>query len=509
MSRRRLADVTVGGLAWTFAGAGGRAALQVIVLAVLARLLTPADFGIVTAALVVVNFSSIFSQLGVAPALVQRGSLSAAQISAATVSSLVLGVAFTAGLLAFAPPMARFFDMPSLEPILRLLSLVFVVRALSAVSEALLQRDLDFRRIARADLISYAVGYGLIGIVAASTGLGAWALALANLGQASVKGAMLVSARPPSWRAAFGWRDARALYRFGGGFTLARVGNYLALQGDNLVVARTLGAGALGIYSRAYQLMGMPANLVGQAVDRVLFPSLATVRRDGRSTERPYLRGVAILGMATLPAGAALVVLGPELVTLVLGEAWLAAVAPLQFFAACLLFRVGDRFNAALLRAAGVVYRRGLLQLAYAALVLTAAWIGHPWGPAGVAAGVSVAMFANYAASSMLAIRVAGTSITQFVARLVRGSILGGWVALASTAVARILRGHEVGSGITVLAVVIVVVGGPALLALSRPGWVIGADGVWLAGRLRARLGAQRSGDSDAGRDTAPDGGPP
>src|SRR5439155_16638905 len=111
----------------------------------------------------------------------------------------------------------------------------------------------------------------------------------------------------------------RELLYFGGGFTLARVGNYIAGQGDNVVVGRWLGASALGIYSLAYQLITAPAILVGQVLDRVLFPTMASVQLEPTRLGRAYRTGVAVCALLVLPPSVVVTIVAPEIIVVLLG----------------------------------------------------------------------------------------------------------------------------------------------------------------------------------------------
>ena len=155
---------------------------------------------------------------------------------------------------------------------------MFPLSGIAVVSGSLLQRELKFRWLAQREVASYVIGYGVVGIALASAGWGVWALVWGNLAQAAVNTVLLLLGRPPSFSL---WPDRRALAEltyFSGGFTIGRIANYLATQGDNLVTGRWLGAAALGVYGRAYQLMAVPSMLFGDVLDNVLFPSLARLQ---------------------------------------------------------------------------------------------------------------------------------------------------------------------------------------------------------------------------------------
>jgi O-antigen/teichoic acid export membrane protein len=481
---------TARGLAWTLFGAGGHMLFQLVALALLGRLLTPADFGVVAAALVVVNFSVIFAQLGVNQALVQRPTLPARAAGTAFLVTLVLSAVLAALLMALAPPISAGLGLEPLTPVLRVLAVVFILRALGATAEALLARALRFRALALIDVASYAMGYGAVGVALAALGYGIWALVAGHLVQAALKAALALTLHPHGLRPDLDPVFVRSLLRFGGGVSLARIANYVALQADNAVVARSLGAAAVGAYSRAYQLMGMPASLIGNALDRVLFPTFARQQGDHAALRAAYLRGSALIASAGLPTGVVAGVLAPELVLVLLGDQWGAVVAPFQVFALTLAFRVGDRLNAVIARSVNAVYRRALLQIAYAAAVVVLARLGAEHGLVGVALGVAAALVGNYVLGTGLALRLVGGRAVDTVRALARPlpftALLGG-VAAATAAVGRTLEFAPT----LLLAMGLVAVGAVAVAALWwAPRFVLGTETepfVAAAGPLAAR----------------------
>ncbi len=250
-----LTQRTAHGLFWTLGGTGGIAISRIAILAVLARLLTPADYGAVEAAMTSIVFFTIFSQLGVGPAVVQSSGLTDTHIRVAGTLSVLMGLAVAGIVCLCADPISHFFHRDDLQPLLRVLSIIFVMQGVFTVSEAQLQRDMNFRTLSLIDLCSYAFGYGAVGIVAALNGYGVWSLVAAQVGQSAVKAIMLLWVKPHAMRPSLRLREARDLVGFGAGFTIASLANQLATNGDNLVVGRVLGTTALGSYGRAYQLM--------------------------------------------------------------------------------------------------------------------------------------------------------------------------------------------------------------------------------------------------------------
>jgi PST family polysaccharide transporter len=252
-------------------------------------------------------------------------------------------------------------------------------------------------------------------VVLAMLGFGAWALVAGQIAQALLRAVVLLRAAPPKLRPGPSWVCFRDLMGFGMGLSAARLGVILANQADNLVVGRWLGAVALGLYSRAYQLMSVPTSLLGDVFDKVLFPTMSRVQEDARRLTSAYLQGTAVVALVTLPAGVVAAVVAPELVTVAFGTKWEALVPPFQVLALGMMFRTSYRMSDSLSRATGKVYRRAWRQALYAVLVFVGAWVGQAQGITGVAWGVLIALFLNYLLMAHLGLAVLRITWSSFL----------------------------------------------------------------------------------------------
>lgn len=478
---------TLSGMAWVAWGSGVMALLKVAVLVLLTRLLSPADFGVVSAALIVIVFALTFSQLGLGPALVQRSNLQPHHVSTAFYASSAFGL-IAGGLVWLAAPLiAGFFRMEDLASVVRVLAVLFPVMGFSAVAESLLQRDLRFRLLANADVVTYGVGYGL-GVVLALRGWGMWSLVAAHLVQSVLRAAIVLHAEPPRLRPHPTWIAFRELMDYGVGQSVGRIGVFLANQADNLIVGRFLGAVALGLYSRAYQLMAVPTLLLGDVLDRVLFPTMSRVQDDPRRLASAYLQGTAFVALVTLPAGIVAAVLAPELVAVAFGSRWTALVPPFQVLAVGMMFRTSYRMSDSLSRATGKVYRRAWRQALYAALVFFGAWVGQFWGVTGVAAGVLAALFINYLLMAQLSLTVGQITWLRFLQvqlPAIRLTVLVGGVALAVIAGSRQLA---LGPLVGLVAGLAAALGTAVLAGWLAPRLTLGEHGMRIRDTLRAHL---------------------
>jgi O-antigen/teichoic acid export membrane protein len=477
-------DRTVAGWFFMTFGTGVQGALTIGVILVLSRLLSPEDFGVLAASLLVIQISAIFTQAGIGPALVQQPALRREHIY--TGFSLCIGSALVLllGILVFATPIARALGTEALVPVLRALAWLLPLQALTIVPEFLLRRDLEFRVLARIRVVSFGAGYGAVGITAAALGAGVWALVAANAAQTLLTAVMLIARRPHPMRLALEPLALRELLSFGAGFSIARIGNTLATHGDKFVAMRWLGPAALGLYERAYQLMAMPAVGIGQVLDDVLFPAMAQIQHDRGRMVAAYRRCVSGIALLTIPIGATAFVLAPEIVAVVLGPKWLDAVLPLQVLAFGMMFRTSYKISDSLTRAVGAVYRRAWRQWVYATLVIGAGVVGARWGIAGLAAGVLLALATNFVLMAQLCIRLLGMTWGQFAGTHLPGLRAGVIVGLVAWSAASAMRGV---SAPPIL--VILVVGAAIALALgglwlATGTWLLGTDGRWLADRM-------------------------
>ena len=471
-----LAERTVVGVLWTSLAMGAQAALQLVALVVLARLLSPSEFGVFAAALVVIGFCSIFSELGLAPAIVQRPKLEERHVRVGFTLSVLLGLAVAGVVWAGAPAIADFFHLPELTQVARATCLVFACQGASMVALALAQRELRFRWLAGIDAGAFAAGFVVAAPVLAWLGFGIWALVGAYLTQHVLRMVMLLAGQPHPKRPLLEWRAIGELLYFGGGFSLARIGNFLAGQGDNLVVGRFLGAQALGFYAHAHQLMTAPALLVGQVLDRVLFPTMALIQLQPARLARAYRSGIAVCALIVLPAGVVVSIVASEIVLVLLGPPWLGVADPLQILALAMLFRTSYKLSDTIARATGAVYARAWRQAAYAIAVVAGSWIGQFWGLGGVALGVFAAITVNFALMAQLSLRLTGMRWPEFGAAHVPGIALAAVLGAGTFVLVGWLRELQVAPLVLLLEVALFAPMAGLLLCWRMPALFLGQD---------------------------------
>jgi len=299
--------------------------VQLVLLAILARLLTPHDYGLIGMVLVFVALLATFQDLGLATVTIQRKDLTEAQHSTLFWLTLALGLLLTLLLAAASPLIARFYGEPILVPVCLLLSLGFVIASLGTQSMALLNRRMDFGAVAVAELGGLVAG-GLIGIAAALAGLGVFALVAQRLAMTSITAALYVERA--RWRPGLPQRGVgvRSMMSFGGYLSGFNVLNYFTRNFDKILLGRFWGTTELGLYTRAYTLMTLPVQLVSAPMARVLAPALARLQDDPARFAEASISALRVITWASFPLGAGLALLADETILIVFGEQWLDAV---------------------------------------------------------------------------------------------------------------------------------------------------------------------------------------
>jgi PST family polysaccharide transporter len=457
--QRSLTARTAGAVQWRFAGSALNAASQFAIGVLLARLLTPADFGLMALALFVVGLARPVADFGIGNALVQRLTLTDRHLRTAFTVSTALGVIVAAVIAACAPLASRAVGNLHLEPVVRLLALGSACQGMAVVATALLRRDLDFRKQFFTDTFSYIAGYGGVASVLARLGYGVWSLAWGAVAQMLIASVARLLIVRHTWRPLIGTRELQDLLRFGVGAAAVSGVNYIALNGDNFIVGRTLGPASLGLYGRAYALMNIPYLYAANVMSGVLFPALSKVQADPGRLQRAYLVATRLAATIAAPILVALAVAAPHFVSAVYGPRWMEVVPPLQILCAAGYFRALYHLGGIVVQSAGRVYSELWRQVIYAVLVVAGTALAARVGLVAVAAAVSLAILYMFVATASLALAITGTSWRQYFA-VQRSALFTAAVTCVVALTVRLwLESYHAGSvGITVTIVLSAIV---------------------------------------------------
>ncbi len=328
-----LTSRTARGLTWSYGAILIQIGLVFVLTVTLARLLTPAQFGLVAAANVVIGFGQYFAQLGLGQALVQRPSIDDRDVRVTFVSALGLGAAFYLVCWLIAPAAATVFHHESIVPVLRVLGLVFIGSALSVTSSALLRRELRIRTMTIIDVASFAFGYAAPALILAALGAGAWSLVAGYVTQSFVAAIAYyaVTRHPirPLWdRSVIG-----RLYSFGSQVSIIGFFEFLAGNLDSLWTGHTLGTRKLGFYNRAFNLVSVPVFYAWSSFARVATSSFSRIQSERDRIRAVFLPVLTVFTALAWPALWGLAGASHVLVTVLLGARWMPSADPLAVLA--------------------------------------------------------------------------------------------------------------------------------------------------------------------------------
>jgi lipopolysaccharide exporter len=317
---------TLAGLQWTYLGTVVGAVFQFGMTAVMARLLSPAAFGLVALAGLFLRFVNYFARAGVTQAIVQKPHVSSVDVRAAFTLSAGLGAGFAVVAFLAAPLAGAIAADAALVPVLRWLSLGLVLTGLGAPSVALLRRRLQFKPLAIIDVMSYVVGYVGVGLALALNGAGVFALVAAMLTQNAVTALGAYAMVRHSLLPTAARESHRAILGFGARISVIGFFEFLQLNLDTLAVGRWAGATQLGLYNRGNMLADLPAYNITHGLSTVLFPSFSSIQSDVPRLREAYRSAVGMTAAIVFPLNAGMAVAATEIVLILLGPNWVGAV---------------------------------------------------------------------------------------------------------------------------------------------------------------------------------------
>ncbi len=299
--------------------------LQFAVNLVLARLLLPADFGIVGMLAIFMSVSQTLIDGGFASALIQRKMPSQADYSTIfywnlTFSLLLYGVLFVS-----APPVARFFNLPVLCPVLRVISLNLVVSALGQVQLVRMKKRLAFKRLAVVNLTSYAAT-AAVGVSMAVAGMGVWSLVVMSAANQLMLTLLywILGRWHPS--AVFSRASLRSLFGYGGYMLAAGVLQEVCRNVQGIIIGKRFSAAQMGLYSQAYKLDQVTSYALPQVLVQVLFPFFSGIQDDREKLIAMTGLGMRVIAALVFPLLGTLILVAGPLVEMLYGEQWLPCV---------------------------------------------------------------------------------------------------------------------------------------------------------------------------------------
>jgi PST family polysaccharide transporter len=366
--------------------------LQLASTVVLARMLTPDDYGVMGMVLSFVGLASIFKDLGLSSAAIQRAGLTTDQQTNLFWINSLFGL-FLSGVVACASPLiAWFFGRPELIGMTWILSLTFVIAGLSAQHNAMMVRNMLYGRMGLINVLSIAVTFA-VSVTLASLGFSFWSLAWGHVAGAAARTALtwwFSPFLPGLWKNGVG---TRKLANFGANVTGFNIVNYFSRNLDNILIGKFAGADALGIYGRAYQLMLFPIQNLRGPIDAVTYPVLCRLQDRPEDWRNYHIQTLRVLSLLSMPLVAWMFLVSEPLILVLLGERWVEVVPLFKILAIVAFIQPSVSMIGSVMLSVGHSKRYFLQGAAVTVVLVLAFAIGIQWGAVGVAYSYLAAIY--------------------------------------------------------------------------------------------------------------------
>lgn len=376
-----------------------RNGLNFVVLVVLARLLTPTDFGLVAMLAIFVAVADLLIDSGFSQALIQRQNATHEDESTIFFVTLGLGAGIAILLVAIAPWVAAFYEQPILQVMTYWMALNLFLNAFRTIHTTLLTKELDFKTITKTSVLSSLLA-GAAAIWMAASGWGVWSLVGQILAATTASVILLWLWHPwrPQW--VFRLDTLRSYFKFGGFLLWTGLLNTLYTNLYALLIGKMHSVQDAGLYSQARRLEHLPVNIITNIVRRVSFPVFAKVAEDKAKLARGLAKATTGVVFVTLPAMACLLVLAEPLILLLMGEKWLVAAPILQALALAGIMTPLNGLNLNVLKAQGHSALNARIQIIRLTIALGLLFAASPFGIVAIAYGQALASFLSFFVNS-------------------------------------------------------------------------------------------------------------
>jgi len=403
------------GIAWNLSG---RVVIFLISLGtsiVLARLLEPEDFGTYGMALIFAGLASRFGDVGFGLALIQRKEIQSEHVSSCFVASVLLFVTLTVVTISVSPLVGLFFENPLAGRVLSILSLTFLASPFSSVARVLLQRQMDFRGVATANIVDHvAVAVTCIGF--AWQGQGVWSLVYGQLAGTLLRTLVLLTWAGWKPNLRFRLQAFRDLFSFGFNIFLKNLLIYGSDKVDYLITGKQFGPGVLGMYEKAFNLMDITVKEMSAKIGSgVLFSAFSKIQEDQTRLRAAYMKIILTLSLVCFPVFSGLFVVAPSVIYVCFGEKWLPSAVPLQILCIAGILRMYLQITSTAINAMGYVATEVWMRGAALLLLGVGCWIGSFWGIAGVSTAVTLTTGVLAVSITSYFFMLTDLSITEFV----------------------------------------------------------------------------------------------
>lgn len=412
--QKSITDKTITGLNWNFINIYSNSLLTTIIGIVLARILTPKEFGLIGMVLIFTGLADLFATLGLGKSIIKLKNLNNNHIGIATFftisSSIIIFIIF----YFLAPLISAYYNEPQLINILRYLSIIFILKGLSTVSYSQIIKKLEFGTITKISIVS-SFFYGLVSIILAYFNFGVWSLVWGKISSQLIATILSIIKFPIKISFKYNSNETKELVSFGGGVSLSNILFYGTSNIDYFIIGKVLNSELLGLYTRAFNFVTQTMGQITSGTMNVLFPAFSALQNDKEKLRNAYFRTVKTVSFLLMPIMLSMVVLSKEIILGLYGPKWSGATTSLQILLVAGVFRITLQYSGAIAHATGKVYSEVQRQFFYFLIVAVGAYFLVDFGIEGVAVAVLISRIYMFIALSSLALKILNTKWIDYL----------------------------------------------------------------------------------------------
>lgn len=416
----------LGGIKWTGLSSIVNTIVQLLQYIILARLLSPDDYGLLGMITVVIVFSQVFTDLGISSAIIYYKNLTKEQLSTLYWINLLAGFFVFLIILLLRPLIADFYNESRLTELLIYVSFIFLVTPVGQQFQFLLQKELNFNQLAKVEILSVVLG-SFSAITLAFLGFGVYSQIWGQLITAGTKSIYLLGIGWKKWRPQFVFKlkGLKEVVKFGAFKMGSKTVGYFASNIDYLLIGRYLGAEALGIYNLAYQLIVIPVTKINPIVTKVAFPVFSLYQDDNEVINKSFINMSKLLSVVTFPILIGLIACADVFVPVIFGTKWESAIPVVKILAILGILRVLMNPNGSLLLGKGRADLGFIWDLFVAIFNGIAIWLVVKEGIIKVALVYVFVSFLNFILGRRLLYHVTKLKSKDYFSALVKPTIIG------------------------------------------------------------------------------------
>lgn len=383
-------------LFWSLFERGGQQGIQVVISIILARLLLPAQFGLIGMLAIFMAIAQSFLDSGFGSAIIQKKDATHVDSCSIFYFNIVVGIV-AAGLLCLAAPwIAAFYEEPALTPLTRFLSLNLVINSFALIQSTLLVKHIDFKTQSKVSIVA-TISSGIIGVTLAYRGFGVWSLAIQSVTSTVFRTVLLWFFS--EWRPSlvFSFAALKSMFAFGSKLLFSGLLDTLFQNIYFVVIGKIFTATDLGFYSRAKSCERLSAQNLTRSISRVTFPVFSTIQNDNTRLKRGVKKALSLLALVNFPLMIGIMVTAKPMVLVLLTGKWLPCVPYLQLLCVVGLLYPMHALNLNVLTAKGRSDLFLRLEVLKKILVVISIAVTYRWGIQAMIYGqIGVSLLAYY-----------------------------------------------------------------------------------------------------------------